>query len=60
MPRGLVALTRMKKKEPLRTHQHKIMHPTNTLERALVFLTYMVDEHIFIKLVSLGEKVNPC
>jgi hypothetical protein len=32
----------------------QIIHRTNTLEHALIFLKYMVNEHVFINLVALS------
>ena len=37
---------------------HQIMHSTNTLEHALIFLECMLNEHVFKHLVSLGKKFN--
>ena len=35
------------------------MHFTITLEHALMFLTCMVNEHVFMNLVSLSKKFQP-
>jgi len=34
-------------------------HPTSTLEHVLIFLKPMVDEHVFMDLVSVTQKKNP-
>ena len=34
-------------------------HSTSTSEHAPIFLKCMVDEHVFMKLVSLNEKSRP-
>ena len=36
----------------------QIMHFTNTLEHALILLKCMVNEHVFMNLVSLGKSFN--
>jgi hypothetical protein len=37
----------------------QIMHPTNTLENALIFLKCMVNEHVLMTLVVLNKNLNP-
>ena len=34
----------------------QIMHSTNTLEPALIFLNCMLDEHVFVHLILLNKK----
>ena len=45
-------------KKPLQIHQ-KIMHSTNTLEHTLIILKCMVNEHVFMNLVSLSKISSP-
>ena len=37
----------------------QILHPTNTLEHTLLILKYMINEHVFMTLVSLNKNFNP-
>ena len=46
------------KKRSHRAHQNRLMHFTNTLDHAPIFLEGVVNEHVFMSLVSLGKK-NP-
>ena len=32
---------------------------TNTLEHTLIFLKAMINKHVFMNLISLGEKFSP-
>ena len=48
-------LTGKVKKKPLWAHQSKTMHSTNTLEHALTSSKGMLNEHVFMILVSLIE-----
>ena len=50
-----------KKKEPHLSSPKQIMHSTNTLEHAqdVFFYKGMVNEHVFMNLVSLRKKVQP-
>jgi hypothetical protein len=43
------------RKRSRQAHQNQLMHFTNTLDRVLIFLKGMVNEHVFMSLVSLGE-----
>ena len=53
-------LTKKEKKKPLQTHKNKIiMHFASTLEHALKFLKFMVNEHVLMKLISLVKYCNP-
>ena len=37
----------------------QILHSTNTLESALIFLKCMVNEHVFMNIVLLKKKIMP-
>ena len=35
-------------------------HFANTLEHTLIFMKYMVNEHVFMNLVLLSKTLSPC
>jgi hypothetical protein len=37
----------------------QVMHPTNALKHALVFLKGVISEHVSMNLASLGRNSNP-
>ena len=46
-------------KEASLSSPKQITHTTNTLDHALIFLKCMVNEHVFMNLISLGQKFQP-
>ena len=48
-----------KKKQTLQACQIKIMHSTKTLEHVLIILRCMINEHVFMNILSLNKFSNP-
>ena len=41
------------------THTHTLYHSTNILEHASILLKFLVNKHVFMKLLSLSKKLSP-